>query len=185
MDAHQTDLMAKPLAKEENIHLITPQKFSEALKQGLKGRKLDLVYFRACLMGNMEALYDLRGVVKFVLASEDVSYSKENSNIVMTQMFEDLTAKNTEPNEIAYQMAIQGHGKTGASDGYTTFAAFNMDKIDELKTAINQLALTLKNSLNTEKDEILSAYDAVSTIKGLQTPEKRTEHMRDLWRFTS
>lgn len=185
MDAHQTDLSAKLLDKKDSISLITPQKFSEALKQGLKGKKLDLLYFRACLMGNIEALYDLRGVVKYALASEDVSYSKENSNITMTQMFEDLSSKNLEPKDIAYQMAVQAHGKTGAADGYTTFAAFDMDKVDEMKTSINQLALALKADMKTESDTIVAAYDAVPTIQGLDTAEKGSEHMRDLWRFTA
>jgi hypothetical protein len=184
-DVHQTDLEGKALPDDQKISLITPQKFSEALKQGLKGRKLDLIYFRACLMGNVEALYDLRGVVNYALASEDVSYSKENSNIVMTQMFEDLSSKNTDPKEIAYQMAIQGHGKTGAADGYTTIAAFDLSKVDELKTSLNQFALALKNAMPKESEAILASYDAVPTIKGAEIAEKRSEHMRDLWRFTA
>ncbi|RZL69387.1 MAG: hypothetical protein EOO93_01740 [Pedobacter sp.] len=162
-DSHQTDLKGNILDKSQQVSMITPQKFSEALKQGLKGRKLDVLYFRACLMGNVEALYDLRGVVDYAIASEDVSYSKENSNIVMTQLFEDLTSKNTEPRDIAYKMAIQGNGKKGASDGYTTIAAFDISKVDELKTALNKLSLALKAAMPNESKEILAAYDAVPT----------------------
>lgn len=183
-DVHQTDLKGNSLPDNQKISMISPQKFSEALKQGLKGKKLDLVYFRACLMGNMEALYDLRGVVDYALASEDVSYSKENSNITMTQMFEDLSSKNLDPKDIAYKMAIQGHGKTGTSDGYTTFAAFDISKVDELKTSINQFALALNRAMPKESKEILAAYDIVPTIKGAETAEKNNENMRDLWRFT-
>lgn len=183
-DVHQTDLKGNNLPDDQKVSLITPQKFSEALKQGLKGRKIDVLYFRACLMGNVEALYDLRGVVNYAIASEDVSYSKENSNITMTKMFEDLTSKNTEPKEIAYQMAVQGHGKTGSGDGYTTIAAFDISKVDELKTSLNQLALALKGAMSEESAQILAAYDAVPTIKGADVAEKRSEHMRDLWRFT-
>ena len=183
-DSHQTDLKGNILEANQQVSLITPQKFSEALKQGLKGRKLDVLYFRACLMGNVEALYDLRGVVDYAIASEDVSYSKENSNIVMTQLFEDLTSKNTEPRDIAYKMAVQGNGKSGASNGYTTIAAFDLSKVDELKTAINKLALALKGAMPNESKEILTAYDKVPTIQGAETSEKSTENMRDLWRFT-
>lgn len=184
-DVHQTDLKGNPLPDNQKISMISPQKFSEALKQGLKGKKLDLVYFRACLMGNIEALYDLRGTVDYALASEDVSYSKENSNIVMTQMFEDLSSQNIDPKDIAYKMAVQGHGKTGASDGYTTIAAFDISKVDEMKTSINQLALALSRAMPKESKEILAAYDSVPTIKGAETAEKNNENMRDLWRFTA
>lgn len=185
MDANQTDLTGKKLPNEELVTMITPQKFAEGLKQSLKGRKLDMIYFRACLMGNVEALYELRGIVDYALASEDVSYSKENSNLTMTKLFDDLASKETEPKELSYQMAIQAHGKTGAKDGYTTFAAIDINKMDELKSAINVLSLSLISGLKTEKDAILSAYDAVPTIQGEDVAEKSSENMRDLWRFTA
>ena len=185
MDAHQTDTKGKELAKEDKISMMAPQNFAEALKQGLKGRKLDLIYFRACLMGNMEALYELRDVVKYALASEDVSYSKENSNIIMTQMFEDLASKDTDPKEVAYQMAIQGNGKKGSSEGYTTFAAFDISKMDELKTAINELSLALISALPKEQEAILVAYDVVSTVQGEAAADSANRNQRDLWRFTA
>ncbi len=184
-DVRQTDLSGKALPDEQKISLITPQKFSESLRQGLKGRKLDVIYFRACLMGNIEALYDLRGTTRYAIASEDVSYSTENSNIVMTKLFDDLAGKGVEPKEIAYQMSIQGHGKTGSSDGYTTIASFDLDHVDELKTAINELSIALIGAMKTEKENVLAAYDSVPTIKGLETAEKRNENMRDIWRFTA
>lgn len=185
MDAHQTDLAGTELEPAQKIGIMSPQNFGEALKQGLKGRKLDLIYFRACLMGNLEALYELRDTTKYVLASEDVSYSKENSNIIMTKMFEDLASKDTDPKEVAYQMAIQGNGKKGSSGGYTTFAAFDISKVDELKTAVNELSLSLKSALNTEKEAIISAYDSVPTIKGEEITDSANENQRDLWRFTA
>lgn len=185
MDAHQTDISGKTLANEELIEMMTPPKFAEALKQGLKGRKLDLIYFRACLMSNIEALYELRDIVKYALASEDVSYSVENSNITMTKLFDDLASKDLDPKEVAYQMAIQGHGKTGSKEGYTTFSAIDISKLDELKTNINKLSLALIEALKTEPKNVLLAYDSVPTIQGEGTPEKSSQNMRDLWRFTA
>jgi hypothetical protein len=91
-DSTQTDLKGKALPKDEQIHTIGIIQFAEALRQGLKGRQLDMIYFRACLMGNVEALYELRGTTRYALASEDVSYSVDNSNLTMTKMFDDMAA---------------------------------------------------------------------------------------------
>lgn len=183
-DENQTDLKSNVLPKEEQIGMMKPTKFAEALRQALKGRKLDLIYFRACLMGNLEALYELRDTTKYVIASEDVSYSVENSNITMTKMFEDLSSKDLAPKEVARQMTIQANGKHGGpSDGYTVIAAIEIEKLTNLKMAINELSLALRASLNTELKAIQQSYDAVPTVKGLMKPEAFHNHMRDLWRF--
>ncbi|MFN8671888.1 MAG: clostripain-related cysteine peptidase [Candidatus Sericytochromatia bacterium] len=184
MDAHQTNTKGEKLGNDEQISMITPQNFAEALRQALKGRKLELIYFRACLMSNVEALYELRDIVKYTLASEDVSYSKENSNITMTKLLDDLVAKDLDAKDIAYQMAVQGLGKSGSKNGYTTFAAIDISKMDELKSAINSLSLALISGLKTEKEAILSAYDAVPTVQGESEATKSSQHMRDIWRFT-
>ena len=189
-DEKQTDLKGKTLPKDEQIWSITMPEFAEALRQGLKGRSLDMIYFRACLMGNLEALYELRGVTRYALASEDVSYSVDNSNLTMTKQFDDLAAAGESPAAIAKQMAIQALAKNpqrkdGSFSGYTTFAAIDVDKLDELKTAVNGLARALVKAMKTEEKAIVAAYDAVPTIQGKDKAEAFHEHMRDLWAFTA
>jgi hypothetical protein len=189
-DETQTDLAGKPLPKEQQVGIMRMPDFAEALRQGLKGRQLDMIYFRACLMGNVEALYELRGTTKYALASEDVSYSVDNSNLTMTKQFDDLAAKDEEPAAIAKAMAIQANAKNperkdGSFSGYTTMAAIDMTKLDELKTAINVLARALTAAMKTESQAIVAAYDAVPTVQGKDKAEAFSDHMRDLWAFTA
>ncbi|MCB0049335.1 MAG: fibronectin type III domain-containing protein [Caldilinea sp.] len=40
-----------------------------------RGKKIDLLYFDACLMGMLEVLYDLRDSVRYALASESTSWT--------------------------------------------------------------------------------------------------------------
>jgi hypothetical protein len=189
-DEKQTDAKGKLLPDEQKISVMRIPAFAEALRQGLKGRSLDLIYFRACLMGNVEALYELRGITKYALASEDVSYSVDNSNLTMTKQFDDLAAKDEEPAAIAKAMAIQAGAKhpqkkDGSFSGYTTFAAVDISKMDELKSAINVLARSLVADMKTESTAIVAAYDAVPTIQGKAKAENTFDHMRDLWAFTA
>jgi hypothetical protein len=190
-DETQTDLSGKELPKEQQLGILRMPEFAEALRQGLKGRQLDMIYFRACLMGNVEALYELRGTTKYALASEDVSYSVDNSNLTMTKQFDDLAAKDAEPAAIAKAMAIQGGAKhpqkkDGSFSGYTTMAAIDISKLDELKTSLNVLARALTAAMKTDQQKaILAAYDAVPTVQGKAKAEGFSDHMRDLWAFTA
>ncbi|HEY9766070.1 MAG TPA: clostripain-related cysteine peptidase [Chroococcales cyanobacterium] len=188
-DEKQTDLKGKLLPDDQNIWAMPIPDFAEALRQGLKGRQLDLIYFRACLMGNVEALYELRGTTRYALASEDVSYSVDNSNLWMTKSFDDLASQNVDPKEIARQLAIQAHSKHpqvgDTMYGYTTFAAVDIDKMTELKGAINSLALALKAAMATHRAEIVAAYDAVPTVQGDAEAKEYYQQMRDLWAFTA
>jgi hypothetical protein len=190
MDERQTDPAGNLLPKEQTLRVMPMPAFAEALRQGLKGRQLDAIYFRACLMGNVEALYELRGTTRYAVASEDVSYSKENSNLTMPKLFDDLASRDVEPAEIARQLAIAANAKSvkdanGAHSGYTTMAAVDIGRMDELKTAINSLAGSLKAAMPTHRAAIVAAYDAVPLFNGEETPDKSYEQSRDLWAFTA
>lgn len=183
-DARQTGLDGKLLPKEQQRSVMRLPEFGEAMRQALKGRQLDAVYFRACLMGSMEALYELRGLVRYAVASEDVSMSTDHSNLTMTQLFDELAAKETEPEALATQLAIAGRGKhpeeVEGHSGYNTIAAFDLAQVDEMKTALNGLAKALSAELKGPRREaVLAAYD--------QTPAFNPKYaaMRDLWAFTA
>jgi hypothetical protein len=182
-DSNQTDLAGKPLPEAQQSPIIRLPELGEALRQGLKGRQLDVIYFRACLMSNVEALYELRGTTKYAVASEDVSSSVDNSNLTMTKLFDDLAAADTAPAEVARRLAIQGLGKHGNANGeysgYATIAAIDIAKMDELKTAVNGLAKALLAAYPAQQAAIGKAYDAVPNFG------EHEKCQRDLWAFTA
>lgn len=182
-DEKQTDLAGKPLPKEQQTPIMRLPELSEALRQGLKGRQLDMIYFRACLMSNVEALYELRGTTRYAVASEDVSSSVANSNLTMTRLFDDLAAADEEPAVVAKKLAIQGlakHGDAGGQySGYATIAAIDLGRMDELKTALNGLSRALVAALPGHKAQILAAYDGVPFFGDSE------KYQRDLWAFTA
>lgn len=157
------------------------------MRQGLKGRKLDLLYFRACLMGNMEVLYELRDTVRYVVASEDLSQSVTNSNFTMTRVLDELASEEVDPAEIARQLSILAHAKdpdqADGYSGYRTIAAVEISRMAEMKSALNSLAIALMNS--KEKAMILEAYDAVPTVRVTEEPVEKHDQLRDLWNFST
>jgi hypothetical protein len=88
-------------------------------------------------------------------------------------------------------MAIQAHAKRperkdGSFSGYTTMAAVDISKMDELKSGINVLSKALIAAAGTEKANILAAYDAVPTIHGnVEGKDNEQTEMRDIWAFTA
>ncbi|MBT9544366.1 MAG: hypothetical protein IV090_03175 [Candidatus Sericytochromatia bacterium] len=181
-DKVQTAPSGQILPATQQQKMLTPALLNGAMRQALRGRKLDLVYFRACLMGNLEALYELTGTVDYALASEDVSYSVENSNITMTRMFDDMAGQGVAPREIARQLAIQANAKNGGKrQGYTTLAAFDLNQLGGLKTAVNQLANVLKAKMPTHGAQIRAVYLSVPGFK----ENNEGYFLRDFWAFGS
>lgn len=177
-DSYKTDLDGNRI---NGGRIISPADFGGALRTALKGRTLDAIYFRSCLMGNVEALYELRGTAKYAIASQLASYSTENSNITMTKMFQEMAAEDKAPEEIAKRMAIQAYAKSfqtpdGKRSGYKSIVAADLGKVDELKSALNVLVRNLKAVMPAERAAIIAAYDASDTMNKLT--------MGDLWRFT-
>ncbi|PIQ27887.1 hypothetical protein COW36_08725 [bacterium (Candidatus Blackallbacteria) CG17_big_fil_post_rev_8_21_14_2_50_48_46] len=181
-DKVQTTPQGQLLPASQQQKTLSPPQLNQAMRQALRGRKLDLVYFRACLMGNLEALYELEGTVNYALASEDVSYSVENSNLTMTRSFDEMAGQGIAPREIARQLSIQALAKNGGKAmGYTTLAAFDLNQMRELKTAVNQLALTLIAKMPALGSQIRAAYLSVPGFK----ENNEGYYLRDFYAFGS
>lgn len=183
-DTRQMGPDGKALPEAQQRKVMRLPEFGEAMRQALKGRQLDALYFRACLMGSVEALYEVRGLVRYAIASEDVSMSTDNSNLAMTQLFDELAAKDVEPAELSRQMAIAGRGKhptqVPGHSGYNTIGAYDVGQMDELKTSLNVLARSLSADLKGPgRAAVLAAYDATPAFN------EKYAAMRDLWAFSA
>lgn len=182
-DDTQTQPNGTPINEDDTLGVMRLHRWGEAIRQGLKGRQLDMVYFQSCLMGNLEALYELRGSVRYAVASEAVSYRTANAGLIMPALFHDLAEKQAEPAQIAQMLSMQGHAKhetlpDGSFSGFETLAAFDLSRVDEVKTAVNRLALALLSQLKRDPQPVLAAYDGTHAFD-------RDEVQLDLWHFAS
>lgn len=181
-DRNQTDLKGQKLSKDNSLSLIPIKVFSDSITESLNGDKLDIIYFRASMMGNLESLYELRNTTKYVLALDDFSQSKDKSNLNMTKTFDELIAKNLDPKDITNQMVI----KSQTLSNLTSFEAIDMSQINNYKKAFDDMTSELLKSLKTEKNNITKSYDLIKKPKmeDITKLDSISESMRDIYDFT-
>jgi hypothetical protein len=150
--------------------------FATGLKNGLKGRKLDVVNMLSCLMGNLEAVYELRDVTNYLIVSEDSIRASNDTTVEFTKRLAEMVGQpNPNPREIARTMEISANANNEES-GYSTIAAVDMSRIKDVKSAVNVLGNEILRAFPQHKDEIIGVYDAVPEL--IVSP--RTGQ-RDLW----
>ncbi|MEB3187020.1 MAG: clostripain-related cysteine peptidase [bacterium] len=151
---------------------------SSAMRLGLKGRKLDFVHMHACLMANLEAAYELRDLASVLFASEDVVGAWESGTRDVTRNLQELlSAPSLDPRTLGREVVIRAQARRNPA-GFATASAIDLDRIEELKRAVNELARSLMAALPRERETILKAYLDVPELKNLEGSGQR-----DLWRF--
>ncbi len=137
--------------------------FGTAVRQGLKGRQFDVMNFLSCLMGNVEALYELRDLAKVVIASEDSVAATQDTVVNFTRELTRLSAQPLSPQQIGAQMVAFADVRN-PQHGYFALAAIDMRYMGEFKTSMNVLSNTLIRALPAHKAQILAAYDQVPEL---------------------
>ncbi len=151
---------------------------SSALRAGLKGRKLDFVHLHACLMANLEAAYELRDLTSVLFASEDVVGAWESGTRDVTRHLQELlSAPSLDARNVGREAVIRVHARRNPA-GFSTASAIDVDRIEELKRAVNELARALLADLPREREVIKTAYLDVPELKN-----SPGSGQRDLWRF--
>lgn len=163
--------------------IMSVAEFGGALRQGLKGRKLQLVNMLSCLMGNVEYLYELKDVADVAVASQDTMFATSHSVVGMTgELVRQMSVPRPDPRAIARNLAIFAEAKTpngpqGPEKGYGSISAVDLNRLDEVRRTVNVLSNSLLRALPAHRSAILAAYDGV--------PEMTYGDFgnRDLWNF--
>ncbi len=122
------------------------------------GRKIDLLYLDACLMGMWEVAHELKGSVNYLLASESWSWTSFAYNQHLGGILEGQSAA-----EIGAQW-IENEAAILRRDIYPfTYSLLDLAQISTLTSSIDMLALDLKTALSTtmgSKEKIRNAFAA-------------------------
>lgn len=134
------------------------------------GKPLDLLGFDACLMANTEVAYQLRGIVRWMVASEQ---TEPGDGWAYREAFRGLSAK---PNQDARSLGKAIVNSFGdAYEKQQTLSLVNIQKVQELAKTLRELALVLK-----DKDpEIFRS----ASIKATDLSPEGREGYRDLGSF--
>ncbi len=106
------------------------------------GRKIDIIYFDACLMQMVEVAYELRYVVNYIVASEDLVPGGGANYIAALEKIKDLD------NTSALNLALELYNAYKEEYFYifeTTFSVIDNSGIDSLVQALNTFAVNLTN----------------------------------------
>lgn len=154
--------------------------FGAAVRQGLKGRQLDVLNLLACLMSTVEVAYEFRDAAKMMVASEDLLMG--GRVLPYSETFGKLSARSdwqkADAREVARQLVEDAEPALPSSGAYT-MAAIDLERIAGVKRQMNVLSNLLIARLEANRREILMAYDSVPVLR----KDKGQSSHRDLIRF--
>jgi hypothetical protein len=138
--------------------------FGGALREGLSGRKLQLISMLSCLMGTVESAYELRDVAEVLVASEATIQATEDTTVRTTEVLHRLLGQaNPDARRIAQQIT-EFATDTRRPVGYISISAIDLTKMQRVADAVETLSGALLAAMPTHQASILAAYDAVPVI---------------------
>ena len=139
--------------------------------------KMDVLYFDACLMGMIEVAYQIRDYADIMIASEEVAYAGEPYEYYLAN----LTANPLmSPSELADVIVSNYIEFTAAQLAPSTMSGVDLSQMSSLKTAVDNLAQSLKDSESIYNDEIRLAR---GQTEGYLDPADMYGWYMDLYHF--
>ena len=128
---------------------------AEALGQAVQesGRKIDLVVFDSCLMGNMEGLSKLAPHAQYAVASEEIVYTGHRA---WDLVFNEMGGSKAEPRELGQTIVKQFGGHWEGR----TMSLIDLSKLEPLKQSVENLGeKLLRDVAGNERKAIAEALD--------------------------
>jgi hypothetical protein len=149
---------------------IPMHELAAALKKGGGGKPFEAVLFDSCMMGNIEALYELAGTVSYAVASQVPIWTSSWLTKTLPVLYETKVRDGTATPQLVRELAeeIANAVPRGELDewdlapgGFPTIAAVETAKLGAVAKAMTKLVAELQKALAKHAPEILSAYDEV------------------------
>lgn len=131
------------------------REIADSLKAALKGDKLNLLVFDACLMGMIEVAYGMRDVAEYFVASEELV---QNGGFNYTPILAELVARPSLQAEALAGFLVREyetlHGVAERDDPARTLAAFRLDQMGEVAKALSRLSVALIDEMADERETV-------------------------------
>lgn len=132
--------------------------FTQALKAGLSGKKLDIISFDACLMATVEVGSELQDSANIMVGSEDSTYYWGKGYYqTFAKIAQNPAGMN--PDQVVRSMVVDVHDK-GASNQTLTISATDLRKMGELEAELDKLGRALRRLMPTQSANIIRAARA-------------------------
>ena len=116
----------------------------------LLGRKIDLMYFDACVMGTIEVDYEIKDLANYLVSSEATSYAGTRWDLILTQLVSNPTMTPSNLGILVAQTYFNNCTKP-----YKTIAVKDLSKIDTIANDIYYFAHYLRDLINTSASAIM------------------------------
>lgn len=118
------------------------------LREGLSyfaeiGKKIDLLYLDACVMGNLEVAYELKDVAKYLIFSEATAYGPTRWDEIMSYILNNIT---TTPENLGRKI-IDIYYNEYYYEYPITMSLIELTKIDPIMSELYNLSIYLMNTL--------------------------------------
>jgi ketosteroid isomerase-like protein len=112
---------------------------------------VDVLYSHSCLTANLEFMWELRGLTKYYIASESVSYTTSHNYLNYIGQSTNAETLSKKIAESYYSLKNHKHP--------STISVVNMDYIEEIFTATHDLALAIRQAPLSVKIGIWNQLD--------------------------
>jgi len=116
----------------------------------LLGRKIDLMYFDACVMGTVEVDYEIKDLANYLVSSEATSYAGTRWDLILNQLVSNPTMI---PSNLGILVAQTYFDNCTSSK--KTIAVKDLSKIDTIANDIYYFAHYLRDLINTSASAIM------------------------------
>ncbi|MEI6054498.1 MAG: clostripain-related cysteine peptidase [Lentisphaerota bacterium] len=120
----------------------------ESLKKSLGEKKLELLIFGCCLMGNMETAYKVKDNARYMVASEELAYGDFDKDFI-----EKLDAKPSMSGNELGKLYIDSHFKNYEKGRFYTFSLLDLSKIEQIKQNWEVIIKELTEKLKEKHDK--------------------------------
>jgi hypothetical protein len=141
---------------------LSPKQVRDAITAGLapSGKKLDLLFYNACLMGGLEAAFDASANANYLVAASDQLWVVD----VYQQLLDAIVAHSNDPAAIATRLvdAYRAVVERAIPSVFTSIAAYDLARVAAVRTALSALADELRR-INTLIDDVrreVQIYDS-------------------------
>jgi hypothetical protein len=117
----------------------------------LLGRKIDLMYFDACVMGTVEVDYEIKDLVNYLVSSEAIGWlGGTRWDLMLNQLVSNPTMTPGSLGILVAQTYFNCY-----PDSYETIAVKNLSKIDTIANDIYYFAYYLREAINPNAYDIM------------------------------
>jgi hypothetical protein len=161
---------------KRKLKMMPIQGLARALRDGSGGKPFDLVFFNACMMSNIEALYEIEPSVRYAVGSmRSISPYTKTTITDLPMLLEKMARSGEKPEQVARALAKAAMAKDAS--GIESVTAIELRKLQPLVRQINALVAALLKSPQDLANLKGWLDDARDDGAGMNRP------MGDLWLF--